>query len=113
MYLDVAESAAAQEGDEARNVAAGNAVLAAVAAADALCCLRLGRQSRGQAHRDAADLLRTVRPGGAQLARHLTTVLGVKDAAHYGTSFLGAAALRNTLSATTRLVEAAEDAVAG
>jgi hypothetical protein len=34
-YLDVAEGAAAQGGEEARNVAAGNAVLAAIAAADA------------------------------------------------------------------------------
>jgi hypothetical protein len=113
MYLDVADGAAALEGDEARNVAAGNAVLAAVAAADALCCLRLGRQSRGQAHRDAAALVRTVQPGGAQLSRDLTLVLGVKDAAHYGSAFLGAAALKNTLRAAARLVDAAEDALAG
>jgi hypothetical protein len=32
MYLDVAEIAEAEEGDEARNVAAGNAVLAGIAA---------------------------------------------------------------------------------
>ena len=38
MYLDVAEIAAAEEGDEARNVAAGNAVLAGIGASDAICC---------------------------------------------------------------------------
>jgi hypothetical protein len=54
LYLDMAEQAATRDGDEARNVAAGNAVLAAVAAADALCCLRLGRYSRGRAHQEAA-----------------------------------------------------------
>lgn len=112
-YLDVAEGAAAQGSEEARNVAAGNAVLAAIAATDALCCLRLGRQSRGQSHRDAVALLHTVQPKGAHLARDLTTVLGVKDAAHYGTTFLGAGTLKNILRAATRLVEAAEDALAG
>ena len=42
-YLDLAEQAAGADRDEARNVAAGNAVLAAIAASDALTCLRLGR----------------------------------------------------------------------
>jgi hypothetical protein len=113
LYLDVAEHTATQEGDEGRNVAAANAVLAAVAAADALCCLRLGRYSRGQAHQEAAALLRTLKPNGAQLARDLTAALGVKDAAHYGTVFLSATRLRSTLRAATRLVEAAQDALAG
>ena len=112
MYLDLAEQASGLAGDEGRNVAAGNAVLAAVVAADALCCLRLGTHSRGQAHQEAAALVRTVKPDGARLARDLTAVLGVKDAAHYGTVFLSASALKTTLRAATRLVEAAEDALA-
>ena len=106
-YLDVAEQAALGETDEGRNVAAGNAVLAAIAAADALCCLRLGRHPRGQAHQEATALLRTIRPDGAGRAKDLTTVLGIKDAAHYGTVFVS----RTVLRATTRLVAAAETAV--
>jgi hypothetical protein len=52
-YLDLAEQAAAGDSDEARNVAAGNAVLAAIAASEALTCLRLGRHSRpGHGWRD-------------------------------------------------------------
>lgn len=109
-YLDLAEQAAAGEGDEARNVAAGNAVLAAVAASDALTCLRLGRHSRGHAHQEAAALLRTVRPDGARLARDLATALTVKDAAHYGSVFVSATTLRTTLRAAGRLVDAAETA---
>jgi hypothetical protein len=110
-YLDLAEQAAAGEGDEARNVAVGNAVLAAIAASDALTCLRLGRHSRGQAHTESAALLRTVRPDGARLARDLTTALTVKDAAHYGSVFVSAATLKTTLRAAGRLADAAETAV--
>jgi hypothetical protein len=110
-YLDVAEQAELLESDEGRNVAAGNAVLAAIAAADGLCCLHLGRHARGQAHQDAAALLRTIRPGGPVLAKDLVTALGVKDAAHYGTVFVSATVLRSTLRSTTRLVAAAEAAL--
>lgn len=111
-HLDVAEQAAGRDGDETRSVAAGNAALAAIAAADALCCLRLGRYSRGQDDQAAAALLQTVRPDGSRLAKDLGTVLAVKDAAHYGTVFLSPTRLRSVLRAATRLVEAAETAVA-
>ncbi|HLJ08627.1 MAG TPA: hypothetical protein VKX24_08825 [Acidimicrobiia bacterium] len=110
-YLDQAEQAATGASDEARTVAAGNAVLAAIAASDALTCLRLGRHSRGQDHAHAAAVLRTIRPDGARHARDLTTVLGVKDAAHYGSVFVSAAALKSTLRAAGRLVDAAETAI--
>ena len=110
-YLHLAEQAAADDTDEARNVAAGNAVLAAIAASDALTCLRLGRHSRGQDHNQAAALLKTIRPAGATLAKDLSTALAVKDAAHYGSVLIAAAVLKSTLRAAARLVEAAERAV--
>jgi hypothetical protein len=110
-YLELADQAAAQEGDEARNVAAGNAVLAAIAASDALTCLRLGRLSRGQDHKEATTLLKGIRPDGARLAKDLSTALGVKDAAHYGSVFVSATTLKSTLRAAGRLVDAAEAAV--
>lgn len=108
MYLDVAEIAAAEEGDEARNVAAGNAVLAAIAASDAICCVRLGKRPRGQDHREAVNMLQTVRPDGQRHAGDLSTVLAVKDASHYGETFVSAAKFRTTVRAALRLVEAAE-----
>ena len=110
-YLDQAEQAATSDSDEGRTVAAGNAVLAAIAASDALTCLRLGRHSRGQDHHEATALLRTIRPDGTALAKALHTALGVKDAAHYGSVFVSAAALKSTLRAAGRLVEAVETAV--
>jgi hypothetical protein len=112
-YLNLAEQTAADDTDEARNVAAGNAVLAAIAASDALTCLRLGRHSRGQNHNEATALLKTIRPAGATLAKDLSTALGVKDAAHYGTVLIAATVLKSTLRAAARLVEAAERAVTG
>ena len=110
-YLDLAEQAAAQDSDEARNVAAGNGVLAAIAASDALTCLRLGRHSRGQDHQEATTLLKAIRPGGAALAKDLSTALGVKDAAHYGSAFVSAATLKTTLRTAGRLVDAIETAL--
>ena len=107
-YLDVAEQASLGQSDEGRNVAAGNAVLAAIAAADALCCLRLGRHARRRDHQEATALLKTVRPDGPALAKDLATVLGVKDIAHYGTVFVSPTVLRSTLRAAARLVAAAE-----
>jgi hypothetical protein len=86
-------------------------VLAAIGASDALTCLRVGRHSRGQAHTEATALLRMIRPDGTKLAKDLSTALGVKDAAHYGSVFVSAATLKSTLRAAGRLVDAAETAV--
>jgi len=52
--------------------AAGNAVLAAIAASDALCCKLLVERSRGQDHRDAVDLLAQVRFGAGTEALQST-----------------------------------------
>jgi hypothetical protein len=107
-YLNLAEIASAASEPEGRNAAAGNAVLAAIAASDALCCRRLGRRSREQDHTVAATLLAKITPDGAKLARDLTTVLAVKDTAHYGTTFLTEAKVKAALRSAARLVEAAE-----
>jgi hypothetical protein len=56
----------------------------------------------------AAALLAKITPGGTKLARDLTTVLSVKDTAHYGTTFLTEAKLKAALRSASRLVEAAE-----
>lgn len=111
-YLEMAELAAGGPGDEARNVAAGNAVLAGIAAADAICCSRLGQRPRGQDHREAVNVLNTVNPNGRRYAGDLSTLLAVKDAAHYGDQYITVAKLKATLRAAQRLVEAAEELIA-
>ena len=97
------------------HVAAGVAVLAAVAASDALCCLLLGERARGQYHGEAVDLLATVRFGDSTLAMQakrardlsiaLATALDLKDQAHYGTSLLGVPQVRRIVKAATKLVD--------
>lgn len=66
-FLEVAQMVATEKDtsdDEYFNhVAAGVAVLAVIAASDALCCHFLRERSRGQSHREAIDVLATVRFG--------------------------------------------------
>ncbi len=101
------------------HVAAGNAVLAAIAASDALCCWLLGERSRGQDHRQAVGLLEQVRFGDGgdedqarrarELARALSTALDLKDDSHYGILMIGAPELRRVIRAAETLVSAATE----
>jgi hypothetical protein len=63
-FLATAKLVASEEGKPAdydyNHVAAGVAVLAAIAASDALCCQLLGERSRGQDHRQAIAVLEEV-----------------------------------------------------
>lgn len=107
--------------DEYNHVAGGVAVLAAVAATDAICCRLLGERSRGASHREAVDLLATVRFGtgsptvkakrARDLAADLATVLDLKDASHYGTSVLSATQVRRLVRTTEKIVTAAAQAL--
>ena len=107
-YLTTGQLAASEQTAEARNVAAGNAVLAAIAAADAICCLRVGRRNRSENHSDAIALLKLVEPDGQKFGRDMATVLAVKDPSHYGIAFVSEATLKATLRAAEHLVLAAE-----
>jgi hypothetical protein len=83
--------------DEYLNVSAGLAVLAGIAAADAICCVRLGCRHRGDDHRGAADLLRSATPDGGDLAKTLLRLLDLKDAAHYGVMVVASRKARDAL----------------
>jgi len=83
-YLEVAGFVLKERGrDEYLNVAAGLAVLAGIAASDAICGARIGRWHRGDDHRGAQDLLQGATPDGRKLATALGRLLSLKDAAHY------------------------------
>jgi hypothetical protein len=81
-FLDVSRLTAEEAGNnDFTSVAAALAVLAGIAAADAACCKALGRRSRSADHRQAADLLREVVPGGQQAASSLRRLVDLKDQA--------------------------------
>ena len=76
---DVADLAA-----EAREVADAYVTLlvhAGIAAADVICCARLGEYAQGSNHNEAIALLKTADPDSA---RHLETLLKMKTRAGYG-----------------------------
>jgi hypothetical protein len=107
-YQLAAHQVAKQSGSAPRNVASGNAVLAAIAAADALCCSRLGLRSSSKQHHDAVGLLQRVDAG---LARDLSILVSDKAQAHYGDDFIGASTLKAALRAMDRLVAAADHVI--
>jgi len=92
-------------------VAAGLAVLAGIAASDAICCARLRSRHRGDDHRKAADLLETAVPDGAKLSASFARLLDVKDEAHYGVIVVSPRKARNAVGWAASLVARAGDEV--
>jgi hypothetical protein len=90
------------------HVAAALAVLAAIAATDAICGLRLGHYSRGQDHDQAADLLQTVDLDDATLPAKLRRILNSKDSVHYSPWLISPADAQALVRHARALVEAAE-----
>jgi hypothetical protein len=110
LYLEVAERLLAEEVGEQATVATGNAVLAAIAAGDAICCATAGSRYRGSDHGQAADHLERV-TGDRKLGSLLRDVLGLKDAGQYGLSNVAASRARAALRKADQLVSAARDRV--
>jgi hypothetical protein len=84
------------------------AVLAGIAAADAACCHALGRRSRGQDRRAAAELVELVEPGGKEAAQTLNRLLDVKDEARYGFYDVAGQNLESALRQVRSLLRFAE-----
>jgi hypothetical protein len=118
-YLDTAKLVRSESGkpDDVNfdRVAAGNAVLAAIAAADAITCRLLGERSRGQDHRQAIDLLAQVRFGGRHRNRSSEACSGPRQRARCRAGPEGRLALRTLMvsgNQLQRLIRAAEKLVA-
>lgn len=103
-YQDLAHSKSDPGTGAARNAIVGNAVLAGIAAADAVCCARLGERSTSADHSDAVILLERVDP---VLAQKLSTLIGNKPTSHYGENFISIETLRSCLRAMDQLILAA------
>lgn len=80
-------------------------VLAGIAAADVLCCGRLGVHAQGQDHSEAVSLLKKV---DKKLANDLARLLQMKTRSGYGFDTSSAATAKATMRQATRLVDAAQ-----
>lgn len=108
-FLDVAELVGTDRDELATpSVSTALAVLAAIAASDAVCCAVLQRRPRGQDHLQAVALLRTVAPDGPDMARDLERLLAIKDDAHYGLLDISSQRATSALRQARRLLAAAE-----
>lgn len=110
LYLLVAETVLTAEPGAEATVATGNAVLAAIAAADAICCALGGSRAGGADHLGAADLLEAV-TGDRRLAMILREVLSLKDQGHYGLDHVGVSRAKTATRKAAQLLAAAEERV--
>jgi hypothetical protein len=110
-YFEVADLAAGENIPESRTAAAANAVLAGIAASDAVCCKALGRRSRGESHYEAADLLKEIEPGGAEIAKKFIDLINLKDTAHHGLVMISATQLKVLLRRAKSLIDFADGLV--
>lgn len=79
-------------------------VLAGIAAADVICCGRLGVYAHGESHQEAVALLRRAAPGSA---KHLNTLLGSKTKAEYSHLGVSEADRKKAERAAAALLETA------
>lgn len=109
-YLEVADLILSERDRvEMPGVAAGLAVLAGIAAGDAMCTARLGRIHRGDDHRGAAELLREAVPDGKKVAATFQRLIDLKDEAHYGFTIVSAQRARNAVRWAAQLVSRAQE----
>lgn len=82
---------------------------AGIAAADAICIGKTGRYSSGASHNDGVSILQdaTDRP----IAKHLETLVRVKNKAAYSARSVDASDIHNAGAAARALVAVAEDLV--
>ena len=107
-FLEAAELYVADEDPDGRRVAVSNAVLAGIAASDAVCCARLGRHAVGDDHRAAVELVGSIGPEGRQVVKALTSLLSVKHKAQYQTAAVGKADATAAVRRAQTLIATAE-----
>jgi hypothetical protein len=90
------------------DVMASNAVLAGIAASDAICGRVLKVASSGEDHGQAVALLRTATPEGPAYAKELRRLVEIKTAAQYSPATTSSEVATRSLVWAERLVQAME-----
>lgn len=103
----------ADDDSEAADAYVSLYVLAGIAAADVICCAAMSVHALGESHQEAVQLLRQVRPGGDDLARSLSALLGLKTRAGYTGEPVTAEMRRRGRRHAEKLVVAARDRAIG
>ena len=94
------------------DVMASNAVLAGIAASDAICGRVLRVASTGEDHAQAVALLRTATTEGPAYAKELRRLVEIKTAAQYSPAITSAEVATRSLAWAERLVQAMEQLLA-
>jgi hypothetical protein len=97
----------AQEDEDVRDAVVTLAVHAGIAAADSVCCLRLGSMARGENHNEAAVWLQRADNGAA---KHLRVLLGLKTRAGYSHTSVTRDEAKRALRAMDQLLALAKGA---
>jgi len=101
-------------GDEAvSTVVSSLAVLAGIAAADAICGVALKQRSSSGDHAEAVRMLATVNPRGAEYARDLRRIIAAKSGVQYSARLVTPAVARDLTKYARRLVDGMEREVRG
>lgn len=108
-FLDAANTVRdiADENDEVSDAYVTLCVHAGIAAADVICCARLGEHALGESHTEASALLKMATPDSA---RHLGILLDMKTKAGYSDMPVSMGDAKRAERAATALVEAARRA---
>lgn len=104
-YLEIAELLTSDDGASV-NVCIGNAILAGIAAGDAICLASIGERYADQDHNAAAEALRRV---DAELGKALRELVALKAASHYGEKLLSVGDRHVAMRRAAFLVGAALD----
>jgi hypothetical protein len=99
-YLEVASLIDSEDGT-AINVCVGVAVLAGIAAADAICAAALGERYSGPDHDIAVEVLSRV---DSKLGKQLRDLVTLKTTSHYGFSLLTPSQRKTAIRCATALV---------
>lgn len=95
--------------EQSSNLIGSLAVLAGIAAADAMCGHALGERAGGENHADAVALLRRGSAVGDKSAAQLKRLLDAKTTTQYSPILIGDGKAAQLLEVARRLVERMED----
>jgi len=109
-YLDLADLASLESDLTSHQRAAlvGNAVLAGIAACDAICGLAIGQYSRGQDHSQAVGMLQRVKVKNPSLTTRFARLLALKSNAHYSAGTISAQQAEQALRTARDMITEAD-----